>query len=537
MERLVSNRYRLIEPIGEGGMGVVWRAHDELLDRPVAVKEVRYSGVGEAKRNELNRRTIREARAAGRLEHPSVVVVYDVVEEDGRPWIVMNLVRSRSLARVVADGGPLPPGRVAAIGAALLDALRTAHAAGVLHRDVKPENVLLADDGRVVLTDFGIATLEAEQGLTATGNLVGTPAYMPPERLNGLPAGPESDLWALGATLYTAVEGRAPFRGDSWAATVAAVLRDPPAPTGRAGALAPVIEGLLRRDPAARIPAAQAAALLGAASGTAPPPGAAVPHDHAPHEAGRHKRGHHEPGHHEPGHHAHSRHELSRHDTFRDGPGPTGESRARRRPRWILASTALVAVGGLATAGILLSDRLIGAAAPNPTPSPKPSQTTATATATPKPTPTLPEGWRSVTSRAGRFSLAVPKDWKGAKSQDRDSISWTGPGPGGQLIVEWTDDIWSDPVQHWKNVEGDILRREEFRDYRRIAIRRLTYLGRPAADWEFTRAKGGTKVHVITRGFRAADGRPYAVYWELPDSRWKAHVNYFNTFVEYFRVL
>ncbi|WP_327085814.1 serine/threonine protein kinase [Nonomuraea sp. NBC_01738] len=207
MERQVSNRYRLIEPLGEGGMGVVWRAHDEFLDRTVAIKEVRYTGVGEAKRAELNARTIREARTAGRLDHPSVIVIHDVIEEDGRPWIVMHLVPSRSLAEVVRQDGPLPPARVAAIGLAVLDALRVAHAAGVLHRDVKPENVLLAHDGRVVLTDFGIASLETDQALTATGGLVGTPAYMPPERLNGQPAGPESDLWSLGATLYAAVQG------------------------------------------------------------------------------------------------------------------------------------------------------------------------------------------------------------------------------------------------------------------------------------------------------------------------------------------
>ncbi|MFD2353391.1 serine/threonine-protein kinase [Nonomuraea ferruginea] len=198
MDRQVGNRYRLVEPLGEGGMGVVWRAYDELLDRTVAIKEVRYSGVGERQRAELNRRTIREARAAGRLDHPSVVVIHDVVEEDGRPWIVMQLVRSRSLAEAIRADGPLPVARAAAIGARVLDALRAAHATGVLHRDVKPENVLLADDGRVVLTDFGIATMESEAGLTATGSLVGTPAYMPPERLNGEPARPESDLWSLG---------------------------------------------------------------------------------------------------------------------------------------------------------------------------------------------------------------------------------------------------------------------------------------------------------------------------------------------------
>ncbi|MED7925433.1 protein kinase [Nonomuraea sp. LP-02] len=258
----VSNRYRLLEPLGEGGMGVVWRAYDELLDRTVAIKEVRYAGVGDERRAELNRRTIREARAAGRLDHPSVVVVHDVVEEDGRPWIVMQLVRSRSLAQVVREQGPLPVGQVAMIGGRVLDALRAAHATGVLHRDVKPENVLLADDGRVVLTDFGIASLEAEAGLTATGGLVGTPAYMPPERLNGEPARPESDLWSLGATLYAAVEGEPPFKRESWAATVAAVLRDQPEPPRRAGALAPVVMGLLHRDPAGRLPAGEAARLL-----------------------------------------------------------------------------------------------------------------------------------------------------------------------------------------------------------------------------------------------------------------------------------
>src|SRR5690606_29035122 len=281
VDRQVGNRYRLVEPLGEGGMGVVWRAHDELLDRTVAIKEVRYTGVGEEQRAALSRRTIREARAAGRLDHPSVVVIHDVVEEDGRPWIVMQLVRSRSLAEVIRADGPLPAPQVAAIGARVLDALRAAHATGVLHRDVKPENVLLADDGRVVLTDFGIATLESEAGLTATGNLVGTPAYMPPERLNGEPARPESDLWSLGATLYAAVEGAPPFRRDSWAATVAAVLRDEPEPPRRAGALTPVIMSWLHRDPAARMPAAEAARVLAsvAAPGprSAPPPHASVP--------------------------------------------------------------------------------------------------------------------------------------------------------------------------------------------------------------------------------------------------------------------
>ncbi|MFC6086623.1 serine/threonine-protein kinase [Sphaerisporangium aureirubrum] len=258
----VAGRYRLVEEIGRGGMGVVWRAHDELLDRSVAVKEVIYRAMSDADREAFNRRTIREARTAGRLDHPSVVVVHDVIEEDGRPWIVMQLVRSRSLGEVLRLSGPLDPRTVAGIGANVLDALRAAHAAGVLHRDVKPENVLLTDSGRVVLTDFGIATMPQETALTTTGNLTGTPAFMPPERLRGEPAVPESDLWSLGATLYAAVEGRPPFDRGAPVPTMAAVLSDAPAPTRRAGPLAPVLAALLRKDPVKRMTAEDAAAAL-----------------------------------------------------------------------------------------------------------------------------------------------------------------------------------------------------------------------------------------------------------------------------------
>ncbi|GGO12199.1 serine/threonine-protein kinase [Microbispora bryophytorum] len=271
-ERRVAGRYHLLEPIGRGGMGVVWRAHDDLLDRTVAVKEVLYHPTSEEDSETFTRRTIREARAAGRIDHPNVVVVHDVIEEDGRPWIVMQLVQSRSLGEVLRDQGALPPGRVAAIGLQVLDALCTAHAAGVLHRDVKPENVLLSGETRVVLTDFGIATMPEETGLTMTGGITGTPAFIPPERLNGDPATPESDLWSLGATLYAAVEGRTPFERNSPVATMAAILHDDPAPPRRAGALTPVLEGLLRKDPARRIGAAEAAALLNAAVAATPNP-------------------------------------------------------------------------------------------------------------------------------------------------------------------------------------------------------------------------------------------------------------------------
>ncbi|WP_083974324.1 serine/threonine-protein kinase [Herbidospora daliensis] len=249
--RLVGGRYHLIEPIGRGGMGIVWRAHDELLDRAVAVKEVRYDSAMGDELPELNRRTMREARAAGRLTHPNVVVVHDVIEEDGRPWIIMQLVESRSLGQVIRQDGPLTPKRATEIGLQILDALRAAHAQGVLHRDVKPENVLLADDGRVVLTDFGIARVETDSTMTRTG-LVGTPAFIAPERLRGGPAQRESDLWSLGATLYAAVEGRPPHDKGMAMATMHAVLTEPPDPAKNAGSLRPVLDRLLEKDPATR---------------------------------------------------------------------------------------------------------------------------------------------------------------------------------------------------------------------------------------------------------------------------------------------
>ncbi|MGI5159548.1 protein kinase domain-containing protein [Microbispora sp. CA-102843] len=240
-----------MEPIGRGGMGVVWRAHDQLLDRAVAVKEVRYDSAMGDELSDLNRRTMREARAAGRLTHPNVVVVHDVIEEDDRPWIIMQLVPSRSLGQVIREDGPLPPERTVEIGLQILDALRAAHRQGVLHRDVKPENVLLTDDGRVVLTDFGIARLEADSTMTRTG-LVGTPAFIAPERLRGEAAQRESDLWSLGATLYTAVEGKPPHDRGMAMATMHAVLNDAPAPPRRAGALGPVLLGMLGKEPADR---------------------------------------------------------------------------------------------------------------------------------------------------------------------------------------------------------------------------------------------------------------------------------------------
>ncbi|MEV7974797.1 serine/threonine-protein kinase [Streptomyces sp. NPDC086519] len=258
-ERVIAGRYRLLSPLGEGGMGTVWRARDEVLGRDVAVKEVRApAGLPGSDVERMYARLEREAWAAARVANRNVVTVYDVAMEGGRPWIVMELVPGVSLADVLEAEGPMSPQRAAGVGAEVLSALRSAHAAGVLHRDVKPGNVLLSNDGRVVLTDFGIATVEGSSALTMTGEVIGSPEFLAPERALGRAFGPESDLWSLGVLLYAAVEGASPFRQDTPLNTLRAVVDEELPPPYRAGPLAPVIEGLLRKDPAQRLSAEQA---------------------------------------------------------------------------------------------------------------------------------------------------------------------------------------------------------------------------------------------------------------------------------------
>ncbi|WP_202638600.1 serine/threonine-protein kinase [Bailinhaonella thermotolerans] len=252
-ESLLVGRYRLLDVVGAGGMGSVWRARDELLGRQVAVKEVRLPP-GAALSSESVERTLREARSAARLNHPGIITVHDVVESSGRPWIVMELVDGHALEAVI----PRSETQAAKIVLKVLDALEAAHRAGVLHRDIKPANILLSDS-RVVLTDFGIAVAEEDPSLTATGQMLGSPAYMSPERLRGRPATAAADLWSVGATLYAAVEGVPPFQRESLPATLAAIVNAEPLTFSRAAGLRPVIGGLLHPDPALRLTAEAAA--------------------------------------------------------------------------------------------------------------------------------------------------------------------------------------------------------------------------------------------------------------------------------------
>ncbi|MFB9678215.1 serine/threonine-protein kinase [Streptosporangium vulgare] len=267
--RVLADRYELIAPLGRGTMGTVWKAHDRSLGREVAIKEIRQEpGLSEAQRTELRERMIREGRTAARISHPSVATVHDAIVEDGSPWIIMELVQARSLEQVIEEEGPLPPRLVAEIGADLLGALRAAHAQGVLHRDVKPGNVLITESGRVVLTDFGIAKAEGDTSLTKTGMVIGSPGYTAPERARGEHTGPESDLWSLGATLYFAVEGRPAYERSSVAETLAALMSEQVDPPTQAGPLRPVLEQLLEKDHTTRLTAAQAGALLRAVADT-----------------------------------------------------------------------------------------------------------------------------------------------------------------------------------------------------------------------------------------------------------------------------
>ncbi|WP_119728773.1 serine/threonine-protein kinase [Thermomonospora amylolytica] len=255
---LLGNRYRLDRVVGRGGMGTVWQAYDTMLDREVAVKEVLLPpGLSPDERDVLYERTFREARASARLNHPSVVTVHDVVNEGGRPWLVMEFVRARSLQDMI-DEGLVPYARAAEIGRQTLEALRHAHGKGILHRDVKPSNVLITAEGRAVLTDFGIAQVEGDSTLTQTGLVMGSPAYIPPERAQGERAVPASDLWSLGATLYAAVEGRSPYERSDAMASLAAVLSEPVPPPRNAGPLTDVLMGLLAREPRYRLTADQA---------------------------------------------------------------------------------------------------------------------------------------------------------------------------------------------------------------------------------------------------------------------------------------
>jgi serine/threonine protein kinase len=544
-ERVLAGRYRLGAVIGRGGMGAVWQARDELLNRDVAIKEIVWPPqLDPAERDTARRRAVREAQLAARLSHPNVVGVYDILEEDGRPCIVMELVPFRSLRDALAEDGPMSPAEAARVGLSVLAALRAVHGAGVVHRDVKPANILLGPGDRVVLADFGIAKAADSPALTASGVLLGSPSYLAPERARGGRAGAAADLWALGVSLYAAVEGRPPFERDSMIASLTAVVADEPEPAPHAGPLWPVIEGLLRKDPADRLDAAGAERLLRRiVPDKAAPSDEAAPSDKAapsaqpfpPAEATQ-LAGAIPPA------------EAARPAEVA-GRGRRGGSRSRRAPVIALIAVAAVAViaVGIAMAFGRHPSHLAARQAPpaasrlapssvTPPPTPPPSSPSPPASASSAPASSgstaLPAGYTRFTNSTG-FSIGVPRGWQ--VSHDGHYVYIRDPANSGIfLLIDQSDQPRPNPLADWRQQAAN--RQASYPGYHLILLREVRFTqAEKAADWEFTYNRNGIMVRVLNRNILANSQHAYALYWSTPVSDWDASYHFFQVFATTFR--
>ncbi|WP_329335677.1 serine/threonine protein kinase [Streptomyces sp. NBC_00663] len=550
---LIAGRYRLADTIGSGGMGRVWRAHDEVLHRAVAIKELTAAlYVSESDQERLLHRTRAEARAAARINHSAVVTVHDVLDHDARPWIVMELVEGRSLADAVKADGRIEPAEAARIGLWVLRALRAAHDAGVLHRDVKPGNVLLSQDRRVLLTDFGIAQIEGDTTITRTGEVVGSVDYLAPERVRGHDPGPASDLWALGATLYTAVEGRSPFRRTSPIGTMQAVVEEEPAAPAHAGVLGPVLAALLRKDPAERPTAAQAEQMLAeAAEGRRSSAGQAFAptrHGHGRYETGTAPQtfgaapafG---TGAQAPGFGTGSR-------AAADTPYPSAtatpyppvtvgqaatapEPKRRRGLRTfalVVAVAAIVGAGGAVALQQFGTDRPSDSAATAPSPS---------ASASPSgggDQGTVPAGWEKREDPAG-FIIYLPKGWSRTVSINKDGIQQVDYSPdNGKHLVRVAVDTAPDYDTTYKHMSDLETQVSGLLHYQRLSLTEQLFRDRPGSRWEYTwdaLAKDpphyyAAPYRAIDVGFMDRDGIEYAIYASSPSVDWAATSKQFD---------
>ncbi|MFD9784558.1 protein kinase [[Kitasatospora] papulosa] len=532
---VLAGRYRLGDVLGRGGMGKVWRAHDEVLHRTVAVKELT-AGLyaAEADRAVLHARTQKEARAAARITHPGVVTVHDVIEYDNRPWIVMQYVDGPSLADAAKESGEVEPREAARIGLHVLGALRAAHAAGVLHRDVKPANVLLARDGQVLLTDFGIAAIEGDSTITRTGELVGSIDYLAPERVRGGDPGPASDLWSLGATLYTAVEGNSPFRRTSPISTMQAVVAEEPPPPVRGGALAPVITALLRKDPSDRPTAEEAERmLLDAMEGRKPRAAQA----HVPTQ----RLSEDDPRTFSTPDGSTARLPQSQPQTHPQTPRYTAEppytpdppytsppaARSGRGSRWrtVLVVVAAAAVIGGA-AGLVAMKAQDGSggttgggverSATGPAPSASASDEQA-GTKDGSAAKDIPDGWNRVTDPEG-FSLAVPDGWE--RRTDEGQIDYTPDDGAHRVRISLDPDPdFGNSYAHMRSIEKDLSKR--LPEYERLTLEENVFRDRPGSRWEFTWTESkdhpGPRHGIDQMYFAETGGPEYALYMTGPE--------------------
>ncbi|MBB6076389.1 serine/threonine protein kinase [Streptomyces paradoxus] len=575
---LVAGRYRLAESIGSGGMGRVWRAHDEVLHRSVAIKELTAAlYVSESEQAILLARTRAEARAAARINHSAVVTVHDVLEHDGRPWIVMELVEGRSLADAVKEEGRVEPREAARIGLWVLRALRAAHTAGVLHRDIKPGNVLLARDGRVLLTDFGIAQIEGDTTITRTGEVVGSVDYLAPERVRGHDPGPSSDLWALGATLYTAVEGRSPFRRTTPLTTMQAVVEEEAAELRHAGPLAPVITALLRKDPGTRPDAPEAEQLLAEAAEGRRPNGAQA---YVPTQYGGPS----------PYRDAHSGTAPGTGTTGTTGTGhtgtgfSTGSGSHTGTPLPPLAGTPATGTSPAGTppygptgpAGSMgpAGPTVVGSAAPGPQPArsgrrrrlrtlalvvvlaaiigggtavmlqrwneSRPSQSAGPDAQKPteRPGSSVPASWTRYDDPAG-FSLYLPKGWKRKPFGPQGELKQIDYSPDGgrhfvRIAIDRSPDF-ADPYAHQLDLEQQLQR---LVDYKRVTLERNVYRDREGARWEYTWTAQPKDIkfpgprRAIEETYVARDGTEYALYMSAPAADWPTARKQFTSLLQ-----
>lgn len=548
--RVIAGRYRLEARIGRGGMGVVWRATDQLLGRRVAVKELAVDdSLSEDEARQQRDRTLREARAVAQLRHPHIIVVHDVVVDDERPYIVMELIDGGSLAERISADGPVDAREAARIGIGLLGALRRAHDAGVLHRDLKPANVLMeAGTDRVVLTDFGIAQVAGATTLTESGAFVGSPEYTAPERMSGVRTGPESDLWSLGALLCTVLSGESPFRRDSLGGILHAVVVDEIRPPAQATPLLPVVRGLLERDPERRLDAAEAERMLRAFRDTGRTPRLLTPYTPTQRDLPKRKPAPPPPS------------------TSSSSSSSTVEERsAKHSTRGILVTAALVAAmagAGVSAAALLMNDGGGGGGTPSSSStSSSRSASTSTSTSTsrataggasgssstsasPGPTVTVtrqqtptatartaPSGYRVADDPYG-FSLAVPRDF--TRDPQGERVFYMSPGQTFRLGIKVTDPETGGPLGVMQR--ADAKGPSTNPGYRDGTVTRTTHNGQTAALWEFT-WNGFTKAEGARHTYDLCweeGGRMYDVWVSAPVGKVTEAKEYFDVAVDTF---
>ena len=532
--RPVGDRYELQQLLGQGGMGSVWRGQDLLLQRPVAVKRVELPlHLPQADRDSLRQRVLREARAAARVSHPRLVTIYDVVEEDGTVFLVQELVDAPTLKAVVLEDGPLPVAQVATIGRQLVEGLAAAHRNGVVHRDVKPSNVMVLPDGGVKLADFGIASLHGDPQITATGVVVGSPAYMAPEQATGGKVGPAADLWSLGATLYFAVEGEPPFGRADTLSTLTAVVNEPHREMELAGGpLASVLHRLLAKAPELRPDADELMTDLervGASRATDERTTAAMTQVRSTGTVVA---------------------ERPAPEPVAVAPVPApapasvsyAEERSAPRRRWLGPVTVLVVLlllGGFALAASLAGDDDGGAddpaAAPTTAPAEQAAETTAaapTTTAAPSTTTTaapaatsggaVPAGWQTYEDPESGYKVAVPAGWR-RTDRSGNRTDFTDPATGTYLRVDWTDEPGESAQKDWERQSKSFGASHE--GYEELSIQPTTFAGSDNASlWEYRYREGGATLHAYNLGFVVGgdDGYGFALNLQAREEQWTA---------------